>query len=709
MCSYRLALLVVLALGAVHGVVGLVARSSAGQGFTKAASGPGDVAAFIQARCWKCHGQAKPAGGLRLDDLPADPSKDVERWLAVRNQVREGLMPPAKEPRPDAAEVRTIVNWITVGTGAIPSRLPNQGNLIPHELLFGKTTDLPDASDGRLWRLNPESYFGFVDRIIQGKVTGNKSKGLPGGLIQPFTLVDDRGIRDFSGLYSIDEPSTEVLLRNAAMIVDLQVGDGGKQKGIADLAAVYHAANPSRSQIESAVQLQFRLAIGRKAAPDEMARYLALYEKCARNGDTRGAVKTVLQAVLLRSDAIFRSEIGGGAADAHGRRMLAPLELVDALSLALGNRRDATLLQAAENGQLTTRAQVAVHVKRLLDDPSIDKPRIMNFFREYFEYHKAEDVFKEKPKDFLHAPRTLIADTDRLVAYIVAKDTDVFRQLLTTELSFVSYSLKANKNGPPEPQPAHVANNNNKGKQLVEHVYGFEKWPAAQPVTMPPNTRIGVLMQPSWLVAWGTNFDNDPVRRGRWIRERLLGGTVPELPIGVAAQIPDDPHRTLRDRLTVTRDARCWKCHQKMDELGLPFEQFDHFGRFRTTETVQDPKMPPPKNAKGKALGTGGFLQVPLVTTGIITDSGDPRLDGPVKDPREMIRKIADSDLARQVFVRHVFRYFMGRNETLSDARTLQEADRAYVASGGSFKALVYSLLTSEVFLYRRSNVPTSN
>ena len=103
---------------------------------------------------------------------------------------------------------------------------------------------------------------------------------------------------------------------------------------------------------------------------------------------------------------------------------------------------------------------------------------------------------------------------------------------------------------------------------------------------------------------------------------------------------------------------------------------------------------------KGKSLGPV-YRGAPLVATGTIADSGDPNLDGAVKDPREMVKKIANSDVARQVFVRHAFRYFLGRNETLSDARTLQDADRAYLTSGGSFKALVVSLLTSDSFLYR--------
>jgi hypothetical protein len=253
------------------------------------------------------------------------------------------------------------------------------------------------------------------------------------------------------------------------------------------------------------------------------------------------------------------------------------------------------------------------------------------------------------------------------------------------------------------PQPPAKKDKNQRPIHGPEYVYGFEiaDWPSVQPAPLPKETRIGVLMQPSWLIAFSTNFDNDPVRRGRWIRERLLGGTVPDLPIGVVAQVPNDPHRTFRDRLTVTRVAQCWKCHQRMDELGLPFENFDHYGRFRTSELVVDVEATAKNiDGKGKPLGTI-MRKAELKTTGAIEDSGDPKLDGVVKDPREMLRKLADSDRARQVFVRHVFRFFLGRNETLSDALTLQQADKAFIESGGSFKALVGSLLTSDSFLIR--------
>ena len=659
---------------------------------------------FLAAHCVKCHGPDKQAGDVRLDDLPDDPAKAPDRWAAVGEQLRNGLMPPAKEARPDAIKSRAVVAWVAERTGRRAAKLPNQGNLIPHELLFGKPAKNGDSPAPRVWRLSPDAYMGFVQDVTRGKLTG---------LVQPFVLVPERGIKDFAGLYTIDEPSTEILIRNAEAIVEVQTGhevtDGkiqGKNGSVREfLALMDPAREPTAVQLEAAVQTQFKMALGRAATRDELKRFLDLYEKCAKAGDRPGAARTMLQAVLLKTDALYRSELGRGKADGTGRRLLAPEELAVAVSLALNDRRDSTLMAAAAKGELTTKEQVAAHVRRLLDSPrENDRTRVLKFFREYFEYGNATNVFKDKPKEFVHSPQQYVADTDRLVQYVLAHDKDVFRELLTTPKSFVNYATGRNKQkNVEEPKPGVVLNPiNNKGQQGVEYVYGVEKWEPQQPVELPEHTRLGVLMQPSWLVAWSTNFDNDPVRRGRWVRERLLGGTVPDLPIGVAAQVPDDPHRTFRDRLTVTREAKCWKCHQRMDELGLSFEQFDHYGRFRTAEPVLDPEATA-KNVDPKSKKPLGpvYRPAPLVTTGVIADSGDPKLDGTVKDPRELVTRIANSERARQVFVRHAFRFYLGRNEALADARTLQEADRAYVESGGSFKALVVALLTSESFLYR--------
>ncbi len=45
----------------------------------------------------------------------------------------------------------------------------------------------------------------------------------------------------------------------------------------------------------------------------------------------------------------------------------------------------------------------------------------------------------------------------------------------------------------------------------------------------------------------------------------------------------------------------------------------------------------------------------------------------------------------------------MGRNETLSDSKTLIDAEQAYVDNNGSFDAVIVSLLTSDSFIYRKA------
>ena len=186
-------------------------------------------------------------------------------------------------------------------------------------------------------------------------------------------------------------------------------------------------------------------------------------------------------------------------------------------------------------------------------------------------------------------------------------------------------------------------------------------------------------------MAHSQNFDNDVVIRGKWIYQNLLAGVIPDVPIEVDATVPADHDKSLRQRMEKTREAYCWKCHRKMNSYGLVLESYDDVGRYRTEELLRDNKT-----------------TVPVVTTGAIVASGEPKLDGPVKDVKDLMHKLANSDRARQSFIRHVFRYYMGRNETLDDSPTLIAADKAYQASGGSMKALVASLLSSDSFMYRK-------
>lgn len=236
-----------------------------------------------------------------------------------------------------------------------------------------------------------------------------------------------------------------------------------------------------------------------------------------------------------------------------------------------------------------------------------------------------------------------------------------------------------------------------RGKYEADETWDY---PVVQPFTVPH--RKGILTHPAWLLAHSQNTETDPVRRGRWIREKLLAGRVPDVPITVDAQIPEDHHRTLRERLdSVTGKQECWKCHQQMNPLGLTFEIFDDFGRYRTRENLEHPDNLI-KQGNGQT-NADVYKTKPVDATGSLTGTGDPLLDGEVVDAFDLIDRLAKSDRVRQSIIRHAFRYFMGRNEMLSDSQTLMDADTAYLESGGSFQAVIVSLLTSDSFMYRKS------
>lgn len=689
------------------------------------------VRSFLTAHCAECHDGGAKEGDFGLDRLAKDDVAGRVGFAAILERLRAGDMPPPSEPRPKADDVAQVVRSISAKLDSpLPAppapyavkEKPIDGNRLPNAILFGGPRGPSVPPPPRLWRLSPSAY---------NKWTG-EFNSQTNGLQQPFGVIQEAGIKDFAALYTPDEGATGLLLTNAELIVagqtrshtlvNINETPGAAKENLwpnesrakaataAEQAALksgmrvrqgngvfvpllHPQVKATREELEKAIRQQYQTAVARPPSEQELASVVALYDAIAADGDCSIAGKTVLMAPLMTPEAILRFEVGLGAEIRPGVRSLSPRETALAISLALSTKRDPGLLSAAAEGTLTTREEVAQSVRRILDDPKISKPLVLGFFREYFDYYRAPEVFKDPVPDHLqrrgigHNPRGMVENTDVLVLSILSRDKDVLKELLTTTETFATHELFG---------PSGTLDGLRSGETLFRS-FG----PVALEHRRPPSGRIGILMQPSWQVAWSTNFHNDIVRRGRWVREHLLGGRVPDLPINAAAMIPDDPHRTLRQRQMVTRDAACWKCHNKMDELGLPFEDLDHYALRRRGEEVLDLEAMAQVKDKNQKI----YREAPLDTTGKIAFSGDPSIDGPVRDAPELLRRLAESDRVRQIFIRHAFRYFLGRNETPGDAVSLQEAEKAYLDNNGSFKALLVSLLSSESFLYR--TVPT--
>lgn len=566
---------------------------------------------------------------------------------------------------------------------------------------------------------------GVAEDIIRYMAYGPLSIAKPYQITDDPKSIEDKMKGDLRGLPTSLVYSTKVL-RPLTPVHDLFAEDG-----------------LSDERLRAAVDYLFEALTFRPPSPSESDSYLTIVKQSIdKLGKEDGAVLG-LSSIFLDRDALFRPElVERGNADQHGRVMLQDWELGLAINHALRYiKPDAELRKAITEGRMRTRADVKREVERMLDDESIRKPRVIRFFRDYFDYDLGGYICKDtkaladtgastRGQTYYRAMFDAAASTDRLVELILQEDKDVLKELLTTDkvVATKTDNIYFGRRHTKQERAASVAAAKKaEAEAAAKEAAELEAWKKANPGKKPPKPkkkrrsdinhnvaeadlngpkifarvsrrsfgngsmkperflasapegqRLGILTHPSWLVSHSDAMDNHAIRRGRWIRERLLGGGIPDVPITVDAMLPDEPKKTLRERMRVTKETYCWTCHEKMDPLGLPFEMYNHAGLYRETE-----------------------LDRPVDTTGEIIDSGDPKLDGEVANALEMIQRIAESERTEQVFVRHAFRFWMGRNETLNDAPVLQEAHRAYKESGGSMKALLVSFLTSDAFLYR--------
>jgi hypothetical protein len=526
----------------------------------------------------------------------------------------------------------------------------------------------------------------------------------------------------------------------------------------------------SQDRLRAAIDDLFEALTFRPPSRNESDSYLAVVNGSIEKLGKEDGVALGLSSIFLDRDALFRPElVEQGQPDQHGRVMLQDWELGLAINHALRYiKPDQQLRSAIIDGRMRTREDVQREVERMLADDSIRKPRVLQFFRDYFDYDRGGYICKDaksladtgvsnRGTSHYNAMFDATASTDRLIELILQEDRDVLRQLLMTDKIVATsndnvYFGKRNSREETQKSIASVSPGSSEESETLETakqaltdiqklisdnpdqgILRRKEFEAKRAVaaaekkleierkkrdgenhnvtearltgpeifarvsrrsfgdgsmkperilaTAPVGERLGILTHPSWLVSHSDAMDNHAIRRGRWIRERLLGGGIPDVPITVDAMLPEEPKSTLRERMRVTRESYCWTCHKKMDPLGLPFEMFNHAGLFRDTEL-------------GKSVDTSGE----------IIESGDSSLDGKVRDAIELIERIAQSERAEQVFVRHAFRFWMGRNETLNDAPVLKNAHRAYKDNGGSMRSMITSLLTSDAFLYRKRN-----
>ncbi|MFO0808372.1 MAG: DUF1592 domain-containing protein [Gemmataceae bacterium] len=201
-------------------------------------------------------------------------------------------------------------------------------------------------------------------------------------------------------------------------------------------------------------------------------------------------------------------------------------------------------------------------------------------------------------------------------------------------------------------------------------------------VTLPPDSpRGGILTQAAVLILTSNPDRTSPVKRGLYILENLLGTPPPPPPPDVAtleessAAIKGKPP-TLRESLKLHRaDALCSSCHNRMDPLGLAFENFNALGRWRDKELGQSIE------SSGELLSGESFKDVRGLKHVLATDR---RLD--------FYRCITEKMLI----------YALGRGPEYNDTHTVDEIVEKLDDVKGRPSVLISGIVESPAFQRRR-------
>jgi hypothetical protein len=202
----------------------------------------------------------------------------------------------------------------------------------------------------------------------------------------------------------------------------------------------------------------------------------------------------------------------------------------------------------------------------------------------------------------------------------------------------------------------------------------------------PEHHRGGLLTQASILLANSTGEDSHPIRRAVWLLDRLLDDPPPPPPPDVPELKTDQPDFAalpLKQQLEIHRTkSACKSCHLGIDPWGVPFENFDAVGLWRTE--VTKPKKGKKRQKVRTAVDATSTLPSGHEIVGI--------------DALKQHLLTHDRKRFSRAVVTKVMAYGLGRSMELSDIDTIERLAKQFADSGFRLSDLIVAIVQSDEF-----------
>jgi hypothetical protein len=429
-------------------------------------------------------------------------------------------------------------------------------------------------------------------------------------------------------------------------------------------------------------------AFRRPVAAEEVEKYATLFDLSQKKGeDFESSIRLSLQAILVSprfvilwaDDTVTRSasEIAPNTPSenpslAH-RVTVRPLddyELATRLAIFLWSSvPDRVLSQIADQGKLQDDEILEQQVRRMIHDRRVTDGLHPGFIGQWLQL----DYLDRSAPDADRYPQYFQNNLAELMKQELLLFTDV---VLVEDRSILEF-IDADWGILCQPLAEHYAIGEFPGKKPPSN--------AAPPwyrVIFADQRRGGVLTMGKLLTGTSQPTRTSPVHRGKWLLETILGAPPPPPPPNVnnvlKDQIEDGTHKlTVPQLLAKHRDnPACYSCHQRIDPLGMAFENFDLIGRWRDTDQDQ-----------------------PIDARGVLVDGA--KFDGIAELKALLISR--QQEFVR-CFVEQMLAYALGRKLKFYDEPTVKKIAQAVAEDDHKFSRVVVEVAKSYPFRHRRTD-----
>ncbi len=615
--------------------------------------------------CFDCHDRDTRKAELNLERFADENAVLAERktWNKVWHALHTHEMPPVEKPQPSPEERERLTDWIegalakpdasgASDPGHVPPRRLNatEYNNTLYDLLglqrLGKFYD-PKRHGGM-----PEMARFVLQRQFQAPLID----------LPPEPVA--HGFDNLAEALTLPPFLLEKLLDAAKKLTDRKdVRQGFERFRWRNVPrSITDPEERNRAIVRSYATRAFR----RPISDEEAARYLSFYDRVRDGGGSaEDAIAVALQAVLVAPQFLFRLEQGVAAEDAGGVRPLTDYELATRLSYFLWSTMpDAELFRVAADGRLRDPKVLEQQARRMLAHPKAEE-LAKNFTVQWLQIQNIKShapdervLHPYKESQLKYLGESMMTEVILLFGTIMAEDRSVM-ELIDADYTWMNgtlgriYGLEL-KNAPGKSQPSG---------------HEWYRYP------LKDRRRGGVVTSGAILMTTSGPTQTNPVKRGKWMLEAILGQPPPP-PLPNVPNLDDTPvvagGLPVRKKLELHRsDPACAGCHRRLDPLGLALENYNAAGFWREQEGTHV-----------------------IDATGRLTDGTS--FDGPIalKDVLVTSRR---GDFVR-CLTEHLMTYALGRPMSYYDIAPIQQIGRTVAAENYRFSTLILEIVKSYAF-----------